>query len=63
MKSNSSNASAAEQAIRAIPLNQLVLASENVRKTLADKATHAELEASIKAHGLLENLVIRSDRV
>ena len=61
MKSNSSTASAAEQAIRTIPLNQLVLAPENVRKTLADKAAHAELEASIKAHGLLENLVVRPE--
>ncbi len=61
MKSNSSTASAAEQAIRTIPLNQLVLAPENVRKTSADKAAHAELEASIKAHGLLENLVVRPE--
>ena len=61
MKSNTSIASAAEQAIRTIPLNQLVLAPENVRKTSADKTAHAELKASIKAHGLLENLVVRPD--
>lgn len=59
MKSNTSTAPVADQAIRAIPLNQLVLAPENVRKTSSDKSAHEELEASIRAHGLLENLVVR----
>ena len=48
-------------AIRAIPLSQLSLAPENVRKTPPDEAAHAELIASILAHGLLENLVVRAD--
>ena len=48
-------------AIRAIPLSQLSLAPENVRKTPPDEAAHAELTASILAHGLLENLVVRAD--
>ena len=47
--------------IRAIPLSQLVLAPENVRKTPPDETAHAELTASILAHGLLENLVVRAD--
>ena len=32
-----------------------------MRKTSADKTAHAELEASIRAHGLLENLVVRAE--
>lgn len=61
MKSNTSTAPVADQAIRAIPLNQLVLAPENVRKTSSDKTAHEELEASIRSHGLLENLVVRPE--
>ena len=45
--------------IRSIPLNRLELAPENVRKTPADPAALAELKASIAAHGLLENLIVR----
>ena len=50
-----------EPAIRDIPLCRLALAPENVRKTPPDDAAQAQLRASIKAHGLLENLVARSD--
>ena len=48
-----------EPFIRSIPLNRLELAPENVRKTPADPAAFAELKASIAAHGLLENLIVR----
>ncbi len=47
--------------IREIPLSRLALAPENVRKTPAHDLAHAELKASIGAHGLLENLVARVD--
>ena len=50
-----------ELAIRPIALDRLVTAPENVRKTLPDAAAEAELKASIAAHGLLGNLVVRSD--
>ena len=50
-----------EPLIREIPLNRLVLAPENVRKTPADRVAEAEIKASIAAHGLLENLVARMD--
>ena len=50
-----------EPAIRDIPLCRLALAPENVRKTPPDEAAQEQLRASIKAHGLLENLVARSD--
>ena len=50
-----------EPAIRDIPLCQLALAPENVRKTPPDEAADAQLIASIKSHGLLENLVARAD--
>ena len=61
MKSNTSTAPVAAQAIQGIPLNRLVLAPENVRKTAADRTANAELEVSIRAHGLLENLVVRPE--
>ena len=48
-----------EPLIRSIPLNRLELAPENVRKTPADPAAFAELKASIAAHDLLENLIVR----
>lgn len=41
MKDHISTAPRAEQAIRGIPLNQLVLDPENVQKTPADKASRA----------------------
>ena len=50
-----------EAAIREIPRSCLALAPENVRKTPANEFAEAELRASIKAHGLLENLVARAD--
>ncbi len=53
-------ASTPEPVIRTIPLSRLDLAPENVRKTPADPAALAELKASIAAHGLLENLVVRA---
>ena len=50
-----------EPAIRDIPLCRLALAPENVRKTPPDEFAEEQLRASIKAHGLLENLVARAD--
>ena len=50
-----------EPLIREIPLSCLTLAPENVRKTPANQFAEAELVASIKAHGLMENLVARAD--
>ena len=50
-----------EPLIREIPLSCLALAPENVRKTPANQFAEAELVASIKAYGLLENLVARAD--
>ena len=49
-----------EREIRDIPLSQLELSPDNVRKTPADAAAFTELKASITAHGLLENLIARS---
>jgi len=45
-----------------IPLNQLASWDGNVRKTAGTDAGLAELSASILAHGLLNNLVVRKDR-
>jgi ParB family transcriptional regulator, chromosome partitioning protein len=44
-----------------IPLNKLLAWDGNVRKTDSDKAI-SELAASIKAHGLLQSLVVRKDK-
>ena len=41
--------------IRSIPLSQLELAPENVRKTRADPAAQAELKASIEASPTFDN--------
>ena len=49
-----------ERDIRHIPLSQLELSPDNVRKTPADDSAFTELKASIAAHGLLENLITRS---
>ena len=49
-----------ESDIRDIPLSQLELSPDNVRKTPADASAFTELKASIAAHGLLENLITRS---
>ena len=54
-------ASPPDDLIRVIPLSQLVLAPENVRKTPPHDNAQAQLKASIQAHGLLENLVARDD--
>ena len=54
-------ASPPEPLIREIPLCRLALAPENVRKTPPDDFAEEQLQASIKAHGLLENLVVRMD--
>ncbi len=50
-----------EPEIRPIALDRLFAAPENVRKTPPDGAAEAELKASIAAHGLLGNLVVRND--
>ena len=50
-----------EPLIRELPLSRLALSPENVRKTPADPVAEAEMKASIAAHGLLENLVVRID--
>ena len=55
------NAPASQPDLRAIPLACLALAPENVRETPPSPADQAQLTASIKAHGLLENLVVRQD--
>ena len=47
--------------IRPIALDRLSIAPENVRKTPPDASAEAELKASIAAHGLLKNLVVRSE--
>ena len=49
-----------ERDISDIPLSQLELSPDNVRKTPADISALTELKASIAAHGLLENLIARS---
>ena len=54
-------ASPPEPAIREIPLCRLALAPENVRKTPPDEFAQEQLQASIKARGLLENLVAHTD--
>ena len=54
-------ASPPDAVIRDIPLSRLVLAPENVRKTPAHESAQAQLDASIRSHGLLENLVARAD--
>lgn len=44
--------------IKSIPLNKLVQSPRNVRRH-RDPAADAELKASIAAHGLLQNLIVR----
>jgi len=44
--------------IKSIPLNKLVQSPRNVRRH-TDRAADAELKASIAAHGLLQNLIVR----
>lgn len=45
---------------QAVSLNDLVLSPLNVRKTPPSAAEQEELKASLSAHGLLENLVVRA---
>lgn len=47
--------------IKSIPLNKLVASPRNVRKR-SDPAADAELKASVAAHGLLQNLVVREGK-
>jgi ParB family chromosome partitioning protein len=44
--------------VRNIPLDRLVLSPDNVRKTPPSAAEEAELKASLRAHGLKQNLVV-----
>jgi ParB family chromosome partitioning protein len=44
--------------VQNICLSQLVLSSDNVRKTAATAVEEAALEASIRAHGILQNLIV-----
>ena len=46
--------------VQYICLSQLVPSATNVRKTLATAADDAVLEASIRARGILQNLVVHS---
>jgi ParB family chromosome partitioning protein len=50
----------ANSKVRNIPLSQLVLSPTNVRKTPATAAEDAALEASIRAEGILQNLIIHA---
>lgn len=47
--------------IKSIPLNKLVASPRNVRKR-SDPVADAELKASVAAHGLLQNLVVREGK-
>ena len=44
-----------------IPLNRLAISGDNVRKTATTAQGIAELAASIKAHGLQQNLVVKKN--
>jgi ParB family transcriptional regulator, chromosome partitioning protein len=46
--------------VRNIPLDKLVLSPTNVHKTPATAAEDAELEASIRSKGILQNLVVHA---
>ena len=46
--------------IRLIPLRNLRPSGRNARTTAAPAEAMRELEASLEAHGLLENLVVRA---
>jgi ParB family chromosome partitioning protein len=48
----------ARSKVQNIPLNQLALSPANVRKTPPSAAEDAALEASIRAHGILQNLIV-----
>ena len=46
--------------VQYICLSQLVLSPANVRKTPVTAAEDAALEASIRAHGVLQNLIVHA---
>jgi ParB family chromosome partitioning protein len=48
----------ARSKVQNIPLSQLALSPANVRKTPPSAAQDAALEASIRAHGILQNLIV-----
>lgn len=50
----------ANSKVRNIALSQLVLSATNVRKTPATSAEDAALEASIRAEGILQNLIVHA---
>jgi ParB family transcriptional regulator, chromosome partitioning protein len=50
----------ASSKVRAIALSQLVLSPANVRKTAATAAEDTALEASIRAEGILQNLIVHA---
>ena len=51
-----------KDAIQSLPLANLVKSDANRRKTPPGAAAQAELKASIAAHGLQQNLVVRPSR-
>jgi ParB family transcriptional regulator, chromosome partitioning protein len=51
-----------ETNVQYLTLDQLALSPANVRKTPATEAEDAELEASIRAHGILQNLIVHLTR-
>jgi hypothetical protein len=52
------DATLAETNVQYLSLGQLALSATNVRKTPATEAEDAELEASIRAKGILQNLIV-----
>ena len=48
-----------ERTLKCLPLDRLIPSPENVRKTPAEGSAFDELKASIAAHGVLENLLVR----
>ena len=52
----------ASSKVRTIALSQLVLSPANVRKTPASAAEDTALEASIRAEGILQNLIVHALR-
>jgi ParB family transcriptional regulator, chromosome partitioning protein len=50
----------ASSKVRNISLSQLILSPTNVRKTLPSEAEDTALEASIRAKGILQNLIVNS---
>ena len=48
------------ETVQDIPLSRLAISAQNVRKSCASDAALDELAASIAAHGLLQNLAVRT---